>query len=95
MSVEKNKGFGAQDGGWVLVPDALCQPGAGKQRLRPDSGPAPKCPPAVAQELQAVKARMAQMESQLKDLAAFVARLRRFQFGRPAPRHRRSQLPGP
>jgi hypothetical protein len=30
-------------------------------------------PPAVAKELQAVKARMAQMESQLKDLAAFVA----------------------
>jgi hypothetical protein len=28
--------------------------------------------PAVAQELQEVKARMAQMESQLKDLAAFV-----------------------
>ena len=33
----------------------------------------PEMPPAVAQELQAVKARMAQMESQLKDLAAFVA----------------------
>jgi hypothetical protein len=30
-------------------------------------------PPAVAKELEAVKARMAQMESQLKDLAAFVA----------------------
>ena len=30
-------------------------------------------PPAVAKELQEVKARMAQMESQLKELAAFVA----------------------
>jgi hypothetical protein len=30
-------------------------------------------PPAVAKELEAVKARMAQMESQLKDLTAFVA----------------------
>ena len=34
---------------------------------------ASEVPPAVAKELQAVKARMAQMESQLKDLAAFVA----------------------
>jgi hypothetical protein len=34
---------------------------------------ASEVPPAVAQELQEVKARMAQLESQLKDLAAFVA----------------------
>ena len=34
---------------------------------------ASEVPPAVAKELQAVKARMAQMESQLKELAAFVA----------------------
>ena len=34
---------------------------------------ASEVPPAVAKELQAVKARMAQMESQLKDLAALVA----------------------
>ena len=34
---------------------------------------ASEVPPAVAKELQAVKARMAQMESQLRDLAAFVA----------------------
>ena len=33
---------------------------------------ASEVPPAVAKELQAVKARIAQMESQLKDLAAFV-----------------------
>jgi hypothetical protein len=33
---------------------------------------ASEVPPAVAQELQEVKARMAQMELQLKDLAAFV-----------------------
>jgi hypothetical protein len=33
---------------------------------------ASEVPPAVAKELQAVKARMAQMESQLKDLTAFV-----------------------
>jgi CRISPR-associated Cas5-like protein len=33
---------------------------------------ASEVPPAVAQELQEVKARVAQMESQLKDLAAFV-----------------------
>jgi hypothetical protein len=34
---------------------------------------ASEVPPAVAKELQAVKVRMAQMESQLKDLAALVA----------------------
>jgi hypothetical protein len=34
---------------------------------------ASEVPPAVAKELQAVKASMAQMESQLKELAAFVA----------------------
>jgi hypothetical protein len=34
---------------------------------------ASELPPAVAKELQAVKARMAQMESQIKELAAFVA----------------------
>ena len=33
---------------------------------------ASEVPPAVAKELQAVKARMAQMESQLKDVVAFV-----------------------
>jgi hypothetical protein len=33
---------------------------------------ASEVPPAVVKELQAVKARIAQMESQLKDLAAFV-----------------------
>src|ERR1700687_1021921 len=38
---KKNKGFIAPDGeGWVFVPDALCQSGAGRQRLRPDAGPA-------------------------------------------------------
>ena len=37
------------------------------------SSPDAEIPPAVAKELQAVKARMAQMESQLKDLTAFVA----------------------
>jgi hypothetical protein len=44
-------------------------------------------PPAVAQELQEVKARMAQMESQLKDLAAFVATPGTFavRSSRPAP----------
>ena len=34
---------------------------------------ASEVPPAVAKELQALKARMAQMESQLNELAAFVA----------------------
>jgi hypothetical protein len=34
---------------------------------------ASEVPPAVARELQELKSRMAQMESQLKDLAAFVA----------------------
>lgn len=44
-------------------------------------------PPAVAKELQAVKARMAQMESQLKDLTAFVAPSATFaaRSARPAP----------
>ena len=39
----------------------------------PQTSAASEVPPAVAQELQAVKARMEQMEFQLKDLAAFVA----------------------
>lgn len=49
------------------------------QADRAESGqisPSPEAsevPPAVAKELQAVKARMAQMESQMKELAAFVA----------------------
>lgn len=44
-------------------------------------------PPAVAKELQAVKARMAQMESQLKNLTAFVAPSATFaaRSARPAP----------
>jgi hypothetical protein len=39
---------------------------------RDPSSPDAEIPPAVAKELQAVKARMAQMESQLNDLTAFV-----------------------
>jgi hypothetical protein len=42
-------------------------------------------PPAVAKELQEVKARMAQMESQLKELAAFVAPTMAVRSARSAP----------
>ena len=42
-------------------------------------------PPAVAKELQEVKARMAQLESQLKDLAAFVATPSTFAVRSPRP----------
>ena len=43
---------------------------SGQMSLSPEVS---EVPPAVAKELQAVKARMAQMESQMKELAAFVA----------------------
>jgi len=38
----------------------------------PQTPAASEVPPAIAQELQEMKVRMAQMESQLRDLAAFV-----------------------
>ncbi len=46
---------------------------------------ASEVPPAVAKELQAVKVRMAQMESQLKDLAALVAPAVAVRTARSAP----------
>jgi hypothetical protein len=46
---------------------------------------ASEVPPAVAKELQEVKARMAQMESQLKELAAFVAPTMAVRSARSAP----------
>ena len=49
------------------------QPASADSPQMSASTEASEVPPAVAKELQAVKARMAQMESQLKELAAFVA----------------------
>ena len=49
------------------------QPASADSQQMSASTEASEVPPAVAKELQAVKARMAQMESQLKELAAFVA----------------------
>jgi hypothetical protein len=49
------------------------QPGSTDSAKMSATPEASEVPPAVAKELQVVKARMAQMESQLKDLAAFVA----------------------
>jgi hypothetical protein len=46
---------------------------------------ASEVPPAVAKELQEVKARMAQMQSQLKELAAFVAPTMAVRSARSAP----------
>ena len=54
----------------------------------PQMSPTPEAsevPPAVAKELQEVKARMAQMESQLKELAAFVAPTIAVRSARSAP----------
>jgi hypothetical protein len=65
------------------------QPGAPTVQMQQDASPSANAdvPPAVAKELQAVKARMAQMESQLKDLTAFVAPSATFaaRSARPAP----------
>jgi hypothetical protein len=61
----------------VLGPRAYtqtqAQPAGGDSPQMSATPEASEVPPAVARELQAVKARMAQMESQLKDLTAFVA----------------------
>ena len=68
---------------------AQAQPDAPTVQMQQDASPSANAdvPPAVAKELQAVKARMAQMESQLKDLTAFVAPSATFaaRSARPAP----------
>jgi hypothetical protein len=58
---------------------------AGDSAQTSASSEASEVPPAVAKELQAVKARMAHMESQLKELAAFVAPTMAVRSARSAP----------
>jgi hypothetical protein len=72
----------------ALGPRAYAQTQAQPASDSPQMSASPEAsevPPAVAKELQAVKARMAQMESQLNDLAAFVAPTVAVRSARSAP----------
>jgi energy-converting hydrogenase Eha subunit F len=75
---------------------AHAQPDAPTVQMQQDASPSANAdvPPAVAKELQAVKARMAQMESQLKDLTAFVAPSATFAARSARPAHTEVTLTG-